>query len=121
MFIYSYLSDTGDKKMIVTSVLAKLDLRDSNVDDEGVTGLVDALGNNSSLRELKFDQNESITRAGFVSLIRYLGNPSSLLENVDLRTGCYSSNSSIINDELAGRLASALCTNTKTEETRSFW
>jgi len=94
------------------SVLDKLVLRNSNIDDEGLTGLVDILGNNSSLRELTLGENRStFTRAGMVSLIRYLGNPSSLLEHVDL-SGDHRSGS-IINDELAGTLASALRTNTK--------
>ena len=97
------------------SVLEKLVLRNSNIDDEGLTGLVGALGNNSSLRELRIGENESITKAGWVSLFGYLGNPISLLEHVDL-TGQRSyviGATYIITDDLAYALARAICTNTK--------
>ena len=93
------------------SILEKLVLRNSNIDDEGMTGLVDALGSKSSLKELNIGSTKTITRAGLVYFIRRLGNPISLLEDLDL-SGRYTSGS-IINDELAGALANALRTNTR--------
>ena len=94
------------------SVLEKLVLRNSNIDDEGLTELIDALGNNSSLKELDIGGNRSpFTRAGLISFIRHVGNPISSLEGLDL-SGSFSSGG-IINDELAGALANALRTNTK--------
>ena len=85
------------------SILEKLVLRNSNIDDEGMTGLVDALGSKSSLKELNIGSTKTITRAGLVYFIRRLGNPISLLEDLDL-SGRYTSGS-IINDELAGAFA----------------
>jgi len=89
-----------------TPKLQKLDLRDCNIDDEGLEHLVNALTNINTLQELYMPYNSSITIRGWKTLSTLLELPASSLEDLII----FGNNN--IGDEGAFVFANALSNNT---------
>jgi len=88
-----------------TTQLQKLDLRRSDIDDEGIEALVDSLAGVNRLRQLHLSNNRSITVRGWKAVATLLATPGSNLEKLN-----FSNNT--IEDEGARIFASALVNNT---------
>jgi hypothetical protein len=60
------------------ATLKKMHLEDANIDDEGVAILLNALRNNTSLKELHLNQNEKISDDGKALLLKLVNDVSSI-------------------------------------------
>jgi hypothetical protein len=96
------------------SKLEKLDLKNNRIDDEGVAILVNALENNTSLRELHLEDNRGITTEGRKLLLKLVNDVSSIkatlksnhtLWKVDV--SCFGSNG----EEIQNQISAATYTN----------
>ena len=89
-----------------TPKLQKLDLRDCNINDEGLEHLVNALTNVNTLQELYMPYNSSITIRGWKKVATLLEIPCSNLEDLIIF-----GNNNNIGDEGAFVFANALANN----------
>ena len=89
-----------------TPKLQKLDLRDCNIDDEGLEHLVNALTNINTLQELYMPYNSLITIRGWKTLATLLEIPASSLDGLTI----FGNNN--IGNERAFLFANALANNT---------
>jgi hypothetical protein len=91
------------------TVLETLDLRHNDIGNVGLDALANALGNNSSLKELVIWGIDGISAAGWVRFSTCLSNPTSALERLILW------NNSLTNEGIAA-LANALANNSRLRE-----
>jgi len=84
--------------------LAKLILCSNSIDDEGIQHLVHLVSNMSSLKELRLDNNYSVTTIGWQALTSYFRSPHFALEDLDL-------DENNINDDTLIAFTSALAQN----------
>ena len=89
-----------------TTQLQTLDLRDNNIDDEGIEALVSSLSDGNQLRELNLSRNELVTIKGWERVSNLLEIPCSNLEMLDV-----SKNDNNIGNEGARIFANALKNN----------